>query len=92
MKSLQKVIKSTGQDIHLCRDCQNCNKFIIEEMDISFSSMIEMIMINDVELFTCRTIWSEKVFLNSKTACRNGINFQTIISAIREEANSRGIS
>ncbi|MEI6289262.1 MAG: hypothetical protein WCP19_02415 [Chloroflexota bacterium] len=61
-------------------------------MDVSFSSMIQMILINDVELLTSKSIWSDRVLSISKTACKNGINFQIIILALREEAKKCGMS
>jgi heterodisulfide reductase subunit C len=93
--SLRKlVLLSSGQDVRRCRDCALCNKRITEQhvvdsMDISLDTLIHMVLWNDEEVLTSKTLWSDPVFSSLPHACVQGLNLQSIVTTLREEAQKR---
>lgn len=89
--SLRKVVLiKTGEDIRRCRGCALCNEHYDDEMDIPLSSIIQLITMNDEEVLTCRTLWSDVVLQASYEACTRELNLNRILLALREEAIIRG--
>ena len=90
--SLHQLIKSTtGQDVYKCRQCQLCDLDVIDDMDVPLTTVIQMIMFDDEEVLSTRTLWSERVLAESTHACRRGLNLQKVLQALRTEARQRGI-
>ncbi len=90
--SLRHVIKvTTGQDVYHCRECQLCNLDSTEEMDVPLTTIIQMVMFDDEEVLTCRTVWSDYVLSQAFHACKRGLNLQSILLALRTEAKLRGV-
>jgi len=88
--SLRQVIKNiTGQDVHRCRECQLCELQPGADMDVPLFTIIRMIMFDDEEVLTCRTVWSERVLAESAHACKRGLNLPSILQALRDEARQR---
>lgn len=88
--SLHQLIKrTTGQDVYRCRECQLCDITPDGDMDVPLTTIIKMIMFDDDEVLTCRTVWSERVFSEAARACKRGLNLQMIILALRSEASLR---
>ena len=90
MSSLRRVIKDkTGQDVSRCQACLDCEVDCPEELDIPLGSMIQMILFDDEEVFSSRTLWSDCVIENLRSACQRGLDIRAIMLALREEANCR---
>jgi heterodisulfide reductase subunit C len=90
--SLRKlVLIKTGEDIRRCRGCDLCNENYDAEMDIPLSSLIQLVTMNDEEVLTCRTLWSDVVLKASKEACARELKLNMIMLALREEAIQRGL-
>lgn len=90
--SLRKVVLAkTGEDIRRCRGCAMCNDEFGDEMDIPLYSLIQLVVMNDEEVLTCRTLWSDQVLQGSVDACRREINLNNVLLALREEAFHRGL-
>ena len=91
-KSLYKMIKTTtGQDVYRCRGCQLCDILPGNDMDVPLTTILNMVMFDDEEVLTCRTVWSDRVLEESVRGCKRGLKLQTILLAIRSEAKRRGI-
>jgi heterodisulfide reductase subunit C len=96
--SLRKLIlEKTSQDVRRCRECAFCNNqihdgAIVAGMDISLDSMVQMILWNDEEVLTSKTIWSEPLLKAVVHACSQGINLQAVILELRQEAHRRGLN
>ena len=91
-KSLHQIVKNeTGQDVYKCRECQLCDILPDEKMDVPLTTILKMIMFDDEEVLTCRTVWSERVLTESAHACKRGLNLKAILLALRSEARQRGI-
>lgn len=93
MQSLRNVvIVACGQDVRRCRNCSFCGDLNLPDMDISLETMIVMVQLNDDEILTSRTLWSDHVLTAAKNACYGGINIPAVIEALRVEAIQRGIT
>jgi hypothetical protein len=53
--------------------------------------MLEMIMLDDEEILTCRTVWSDDALAATTNACQRGISLPAVILALRSEALIRGL-
>jgi heterodisulfide reductase subunit C len=94
MPTLKRIVKDrTGQDISRCQACLDCEVSCpVDELDIPLGSMIQMVMFNDEEVLTCRTLWSDCVLTKARLACSRSINISAVMEALREEATLRGLS
>ncbi len=91
-RSLRHTVKTvTGQDVYHCRECQLCDLTPDVDMDVPLTTIIQMVMFDDEEVLTCRTVWSERVLTEAGRACKRGLNLQAILLALREEARQRGL-
>jgi heterodisulfide reductase subunit C len=96
--SLRKlVLLKAGQDVRRCRDCAMCNarineQHLIDTMDISIETLVQMVLWNDEEVLTSRTLWSPEVYDALLHACVQGLNLQAIVTTLREEANKRRLN
>ncbi len=90
--TLRRIVKdTTGQDVYLCRGCQDCDLPHIEEQDIPLGSLVQMIIFDDEEVLTSRTLWSDKVLDDSGRACKRNLQLRAILLSLREEARQRGL-
>ena len=93
MPSLKRIVKNaTGQDVSRCQACLDCEVLCTDDMDIPVGSMIQMIMFDDDEILTSRTLWSDCVMTKARLACHRGINISAVMQALREEATRRGLT
>lgn len=91
-RSLYRLIKDeTGLDVRKCQACMDCECACPEEQDIPLGSVVQMILLNDEEVLTCRTVWSDKVLQASPSACKRGLNLTIILLTLRQEAVQRGL-
>jgi len=92
MPSLKRIVKdATGQDVSRCQACLDCEVTCPDDMDIPVGSMIQMIMFDDDEILTSRTLWSDCVLAKARLACHRGIDIAAVMRALRAEAQRRGI-
>ena len=90
--SLRRTVKNaTGQDVYVCRGCQLCDIEPDDEMDIPLTTIIQMVMYDDEEVLTSRTLWSDRVLTEASRACKRGLNLQDILLALRAEASQRNV-
>ncbi len=85
------ILTKTGQDVQKCRGCQLCNTDTGQDMDIPLDSLIQLINLNDEEVLTSRTLWSDKVLHSAHDACARELDLEKIILVLREEAIKRGL-
>ena len=92
MPSLKRIVKNaSGQDVSRCQACLDCEVSCTADMDIPVGSMIQMIMFDDEEILTSRTLWSDCVLTKARLACHRGIDISAVMQALREEATRRGL-
>ena len=93
MPTLKRIVKeATGQDISRCQACLECEVSCPDNMDIPVGSMVQMVMFDDDEVLTCRTLWSDCVLRQARLACSRGLNIQAMMLALRAEAQQRGLA
>ena len=85
------VLLKTGQDVSRCRGCQLCNVEYSREQDIPLDSLIQLVMMNDEEVLTSRTLWSDEVLHCAHEACVRELDLEKILLVLREEAILRGL-
>ncbi len=92
MPSLRKIVKErTGIDVARCQACLDCEIQIPEEQDIPLGALVQMILMNDPEVLTCNTLWSDKVLQAARGVCHHGLDLPTIMRALRQEATDRNL-
>jgi hypothetical protein len=88
--SLRRVIKlATGEEIHICHACFECDVPLAEEMDIPLGSLVQLALLNDEEALNSRTLWSDAVLEASHGACKRGLNLPAVMAALRDESLRR---
>jgi heterodisulfide reductase subunit C len=85
------VINATGQDLRTCRGCMVCDLPRNDGMDVSLGAFVQLVLMNDEEVLTTRTLWSDAALQSARTACKRNFNLEKIILALRDEAKRRGI-
>jgi heterodisulfide reductase subunit C len=90
--SLRKLIlNKTGQDVNRCRGCQLCSGEYSHEQDIPLDSLIQLVIMNDEEVLTSRTLWSDEVLGCAHNACVRELDLEKILLVLRQEAIRRGL-
>ncbi len=85
------ILTKTGQDVTRCRGCQLCNNEYSHDQDIPLDSLIQLVIMNDEEVLTSRTLWSDEVLHSAREACVRELNMEQILLVLREEAIRRGL-
>lgn len=92
MVSLRRVVlERTGQDLRRCQTCRYCDDHLAEDADLPVSGIIQLVLLNDDEVLTCRTLWSDTTLDNLYHSCHTGFNLVAVILALRNEAIDRGL-
>jgi hypothetical protein len=90
--SLRRIIRdATEINLYECRLCADCDLTHLPEQDVALSTLIQMVVMDDEEVLTTRTLWSEAVLEASRTACKRGIDLHQVLTTLREEARKRGM-
>jgi heterodisulfide reductase subunit C len=92
--SLRRVLLQQGIDLRRCRTCGVCSETVFpdEEADLALGIIVQLVLLNDPEVFTSRTIWSDMVLEAAEMLCPNGIALAKVIQTLREEAILRGFA
>ena len=89
--SLRKAVQlRTDQDLRRCRGCAVCDLDAIADLDVTLATLVQMVLFNDEEVLTTRTLWSDEVIAEARYACTRGINLQAVLLELREIAQQRG--
>ena len=88
--SLRRTIKvATGQDIHSCHACFDCDVTRTDDMDIPLGSLIQLALLDDEEALQSRTLWSDSVLEAARGACKRGLDLHAVMLALREQARRK---
>jgi heterodisulfide reductase subunit C len=85
------VLAETGQDLRRCQGCLDCDAIPAEDTDISLGSLIQLALLNDEEILTSRTLWSDSILESAHSACAKNLDLAQIILVFRREALKRGL-
>jgi len=86
------VIAATGHDVRRCGRCSYCVKHAQPDHDVSLETLLQMVMQNDDEVLTTRTLWSDDVLRQARQMCISTMDVPAIILALRSEARRRGLA
>ena len=85
------VLTATGYDLRRCGHCSYCAHFVTPDDDLSLESMLQLVMQNDEEVLTSKTLWSDAVLQRARQMCVSTMDVPAIMLALREEARRRGL-
>ncbi len=93
MPSLRKIVLDrTGYTLGKCQSCLFCDKETTDEMDVTLSTLVQMVLFNDDEVLTTHTLWSDEVLEIAARSCCNGFDLSKVMLALRQEAQARGMA
>ncbi|MFN8597294.1 MAG: hypothetical protein U0559_14080 [Anaerolineae bacterium] len=86
------VHAATGYDVRRCGRCSFCVKHVrADEEDLSLEMMLQLILQNDDEVLTSKTLWSDSVLNRARSMCLSTMDLPAIMLALRDEARKRGL-
>lgn len=90
--SLRRLIQSkTGYDIRRCMGCEICSSISSSDQDLPIYSLIQLILLDDEEVLTSRTVWSDEILAKARNACIREFNMEEVLLVLRQEAVRRGL-
>jgi heterodisulfide reductase subunit C len=90
--SLRQVVRNaTGYDVRRCGHCSYCVHFVTPADDVSLEVMMQLVMQNDEEVLTSRTLWSDEALSRARMMCVSTMDVAAIMLALRAEARRRGL-
>jgi heterodisulfide reductase subunit C len=90
--SLRQIVReATGYDVRRCGRCSYCVHFVTPDDDVSLEMMMQLVMQDDEEVLTSKTLWSDAALKRARQMCVSTMDVQKIMLALREEARHRGL-
>ena len=90
--SLRQLVRdATGYDVRRCGRCSYCVHFVTPEDDVSLEMMMQLVMQNDEEVLTSKTLWSDEALKRARQMCVSTMDVAAIMLALRAEARQRGL-
>lgn len=86
------VLAATNQDVRRCAHCSFCGDRVEPDQDISLESVVQLVVLNDEEVLTSRTVWSDAALQAARHACTSSLDMEAVLLALREEARRRGLA
>ena len=91
--SLRQIVReATGYDVRRCGRCSYCVHFVTPDDDLSLETMMQLVMQNDEEVLTSKTLWSDEALKRARQMCVSTMDVAAIMLALREEAQRRGLA
>lgn len=92
MLSLRRVVLDhTGQDLRRCQSCRFCDDVLTDDADIPLSGIVQLVLLNDEEVLSSRTLWSDATLQKLVKSCHQGFDLSAVILTLRREATTRGV-
>ena len=92
-RTLCSVVKdATGHDVRRCGRCSYCVPHASPDDDLSLETLLQMVLMNDVEVLTSKTLWSDEVLQSARRMCISTLDVPAIMLALRVEAQRRGLT
>ncbi len=86
------VFAATGYDVRRCGRCSYCVKHARpDEEDLSLEMLLQLVLQNDDEVLTSKTLWSDGVLTRVRNMCISTMDMPAIMQALRDEARKRGL-
>jgi heterodisulfide reductase subunit C len=87
----QMVREATGYDVRRCGRCSYCVHFVTPDDDLSLENMMQLVMQDDEEVLTSKTLWSDTALKRARQMCVSTMDVAAIMLALRAEAQRRGL-
>ncbi len=84
------VLQSTGQDVRQCAHCSFCCEALQPDQDLTLESLMQLVLLNDEEVLSSKTLWSAAVLARAPRVCASGLHLDDVLLALRAEAGRRG--
>lgn len=90
--SLRQIVReATGYDVRRCGRCSYCVHFVTPDDDLSLEMLMQLVMQDDDDVLTSKTLWSDTALRRAKTMCVSTMDVQKIMLVLRAEARRRGL-
>jgi heterodisulfide reductase subunit C len=90
--SLRQIVRdATGYDVRRCGRCSYCVHFVTPDDDVSLEMMMQLVMQDDDEVLTSKTLWSDVALKRARLMCVSTMDVQKIMLTLRAEARRRGL-
>jgi heterodisulfide reductase subunit C len=90
--NLRQIVRdATGYDVRRCGRCSYCVHFVTLDDDLSLEAMMQLIMMDDEEVLTSKTLWSDEALRRARKMCVSTMDVAAIMLALRKEAWRRGL-
>jgi heterodisulfide reductase subunit C len=90
--TLRNLVRdATGYDVRRCGRCSYCVHFVTPEDDLSLEVMMQLVLQNDEEVLTSKTLWSDEALKRARQMCISTMDVVAIMLALRAEARQRGL-
>jgi heterodisulfide reductase subunit C len=86
------VLAATGQDARRCWHCSTCAEIVDETQDLSLEGILQMVVMDEEDVLTCRTLWSERALADARHQCAGQLDMVAVLLALRAEALRRGLT
>jgi heterodisulfide reductase subunit C len=91
-QSLRQIVRdATGYDVRRCGRCSYCVHFVTPDDDLSLENMMQLVMQDDDEVLTSKTLWSDAALKRARAMCVSTMDVQKIMLTLRDEARRRGL-
>ena len=91
--SLRQIVReATGYDVRRCGRCSYCTHFVTPDDDLSLEIMLQLVLQNDEEVLSSKTLWSDEALQRARQMCVSTMDVAAIMLTLREEARRRGLS
>lgn len=88
----QLVRNATGYDVRRCGRCSYCVHFVTPDDDLSLEMMMQLVMQDDEEVLTSKTLWSDEALQQAWQMCVSTMDVVAIMLALCAEAQRRGLA
>jgi heterodisulfide reductase subunit C len=91
-RNLRQIVReATGYDVRRCGRCSYCVHFVTPDDDVSLEMMMQLVMQDDEEVLTSKTLWSDAALKRARQMCVSTMDVAAIMLALRAEAKRRGL-
>ena len=93
LRTLRAIVKdATGHDVRRCGRCSYCVPHASPDDDLSLETLLQMVLMDDAEVLTSKTLWSDEVLQSARRMCISTMDVPAIMLALRGEARQRGLA
>ncbi len=86
-----RVLAATRQDVRRCGRCAYCARYVGPGEDLSLEGLLQLVLMDDDEALTSRTLWSEAALRTARERCIGALDLELVLLELRQEARRRGL-